>query len=76
MSIADELLRDVERFIEQHGISPSVFGLLAVNDGHLVRDLRDGVDIRSSRIDRVRKFMAEYRAPRPKRRAEARAALG
>lgn len=74
MSTVETLLRDVERFIEQHGLSPSVFGLLAVNDGHLVRDLRDGVDIRSSRIDRVRKFMETYRRPLERTRPERRAA--
>lgn len=63
---ATQLLRDIEAFLETSGMTATALGLAAVNDGHLVRDLREGVDIRASKIDRVRKFMADYRPPRPR----------
>jgi hypothetical protein len=59
------LLYDIDVFMSVHGMKPTMFGVLAVNDGHLVRDLRAGTDIRASTIDRVRAFMAAYRPARP-----------
>ena len=74
MNIAQGLLKDIELFLMAHGMTPTAFGLAAVNDGHLVHDLRRDRDaaILSTKIDKIRKFMNEYqgeaRKVRPKRR--------
>lgn len=68
MTLSDELLRDIRAFMAAHDMSPTAFGIAAVNDGHFVRDLEAGTDIRASRVDRVRQFMRDYR-PRPNKRA-------
>jgi hypothetical protein len=56
----DELLRELDRFLERHGFSDSTFGLRATGDGHLVRRIRDGRAIRRSSIVKIRRFMARY----------------
>lgn len=68
MSTAQKLLADVERFLEQTGMPATTFGLRVANDGHLVRDLRSGRDIRASQIDRIRDYIAGYDSA-PERRA-------
>jgi hypothetical protein len=55
-----ELLEEVLAFLSTHGMSETAFGIQCANDGHLVADLRSGVDMRSSRRDRIRKFIGEY----------------
>lgn len=55
------LLTEINEFLSEHALSETAFGVMAVNDGHLIRDLRARVDFRASRIDRVRNFMANYR---------------
>ena len=73
MNIAQALLKDIEVFLLAYDITPTAFGIAAVNDGHLVRDLRLNAAILSTRIDKVRKFMDEYpgeaRKVRPRRRS-------
>lgn len=54
------LLEEIERWRIGRQLSATAFGILAVNDGHLVRDLRAGKDILASKVDRVRAFMAVY----------------
>lgn len=55
---AEILIAEVEAFLDRHEMSPTAFGLASVNDGHFVRDLREGKDIKLSTVDRVIKFMA------------------
>ena len=60
------LLREIETFIEQHGLSESQFGVDALNDKNLVADLRGERRTRPRRLwpeteQTVRDFMAEYR---------------
>lgn len=65
--IEDELLAEIEAYIAQHNLSPTRFGVLSINDGHLVHQLRAGaLDIKASRINRIRAFMQG--PPRPRRR--------
>lgn len=54
------LIQEIDEFVAKHGMADSQFGKLAVNDRHLVRDIRDGRDLRLSTVDRIRNFMAEY----------------
>ena len=65
--IASTLLAEVEAFLTETQIAPSTFGREAIGDGHLVRNLRDGLDPKASTIDNVRLYMATSRARAGKR---------
>lgn len=73
MSIRDQLLADIERFLARTGMDHTRFGKEALNDPAFVSRLRAGKDVRTKTIERIRTFMASRPlARRP--RAEARAA--
>jgi hypothetical protein len=60
------LLRDIDRFVEAHGMSPITFGRKAVGDPHFVRDLRGSEERKPRRVwpeteAKVRRFMATHR---------------
>lgn len=59
ISSRELLLAEIEAFLKRHDMKPTVFGRSCLNDGHLVRLLRNGKDISLSRADRIRRFMAE-----------------
>jgi hypothetical protein len=69
MSTREQLLRDIEDFLERHGMTPSAFGLAAVNDAKLVPNLRKNLDIRTRTMDRARQFMRERDSSPPGKRA-------
>lgn len=60
MDILKQLTADIDAFLARHGMLPTQFGVLALNDGGLMTKLRGGTDIRASRIDRIYKFMSDY----------------
>lgn len=66
-SIAEQLLDEIDAYLAETGMPPTRFGIESVNDGHLIRDLKDGVSIGAKKIDRVRQFMAASREGRPQR---------
>lgn len=51
------MLRRIEQFIVLHGLSDTTFGQRAVNDGHFVQDLREGVNMTLRRLERAEAFM-------------------
>jgi plasmid stability protein len=51
------VLRRIEQFIVLHGLSDTTFGQQAVNDGHFVQDLREGVNMTLRRLERAEAFM-------------------
>ena len=53
------------RFLAQFGVTPSKFGVAAVNDGHLVAKLRKGNSVTLKTADRVRAYMASERSAQP-----------
>lgn len=55
------LHKDIEQFIVDYKIGVSTFGLLAMNDPHLVERIRKGRELRSATRAKVRAFMAEYK---------------
>jgi len=57
----DTLLSEIVRFTETHSLSESEFGHQALNDRHLVRQLREGRELRRKTEARVRHFMVTYR---------------
>jgi phosphopantothenoylcysteine decarboxylase/phosphopantothenate--cysteine ligase len=60
-----ELLGEIEGFLAQFGITPSKFGVTAVNDGHLVAKLRRGSSVTLKTADRVRAYIASQRSAAP-----------
>jgi phosphopantothenoylcysteine decarboxylase/phosphopantothenate--cysteine ligase len=54
---AKSLLAEIEAFLARTGASPTKFGLAAVNDGHLVANLRKGHSITLKTADKVRAYM-------------------
>jgi len=55
---AKALLAEIERFLAKTGATPTKLGLAAVNDGHLVANLRKGTSVTLKTADRVRGYMA------------------
>ena len=58
---AHKLLAEIEAFLAETGAAPTKFGIAAVNDGHLVANLRKGNSITLKTADRVRGFMGRQR---------------
>ena len=57
---SDELLRELDAFLDRHGIADSTFGIRAINDSHLLERVRAGRPIRRSTILKIRKYIARY----------------
>lgn len=66
MSTREQLLQEIDAFLSQTGMTKSVFGTLAANDDKFVERVRGGSGFTVRTLDRVRKFMREYRPPVPK----------
>ena len=54
-----ELLAEIRAFQKRHDMPDSRFGRRALNDPHLINDLRRGRELRAATAARVRRFMAE-----------------
>ncbi len=59
----------IEEFIERHGLSPTTFGLWAMNDSRFVFDLRDGRLCLWPTVQKVLRFMEEYEAKQAAKRS-------
>lgn len=55
------LLTDIEAFLDAHGLSPTAFGVLALNDRHFVKQLRRGRRVWPETEARVRNFMVTFK---------------
>jgi phosphopantothenoylcysteine decarboxylase / phosphopantothenate---cysteine ligase len=64
MSTTRTLLAEIEAYLASSRLTPTKFGMAAVNDGHLVANLRKGHSVTLKTADRVRAFM-ERETPRP-----------
>jgi len=60
-----ELLSDIEAFLGRTGMTPTKFGIAAVNDGHLVANLRKGNSITLKTAEKVRAYLEKQRAAGP-----------
>lgn len=79
MSTREQLLKEMDAFLQQTGMTKSVFGTLAANDDKFVERVRAGSGFTVRTLDRVRKFMNDYKPPkggksRPKKAAASHAA--
>lgn len=63
MSARDDLLNEIERFLERWDMSPTKFGQLCMNDHTFVKRLRRGSDVRLGTAERVRTFLKTWRPP-------------
>lgn len=66
--IDEDFQLKVEQFIERHGLSPTTFGLWAMDDSRFVFDLRNGRNCFGKTIRRVYRYMAEYEAKQEAKR--------
>jgi phosphopantothenoylcysteine decarboxylase/phosphopantothenate--cysteine ligase len=57
---AKTLLDEIEAFLARTGATPTKLGLAAVNDGHLVANLRNGHSITLKTADKVRAYMSRH----------------
>lgn len=57
------VLSDIESFLKNSGLGAATFGELAMNDRHLVRQLRNGRRLWPETEAKVRAFMATYERP-------------
>lgn len=53
----DPLLADVERFLEQTGVTPTAFGQMALNDPTLVHEMRRGRECKRATRAKIRDFI-------------------
>jgi phosphopantothenoylcysteine decarboxylase / phosphopantothenate---cysteine ligase len=61
---AKALLEEIEAFLGETGLSPTKFGVAAVNDGHLVTNLRKGNSVTLKTADKVRAHIGREREGR------------
>lgn len=54
-----KLVADISRYRKEHGVSKTAFGVWAVKDPNLLRDLAAGRELRWSTIKAIREKMAE-----------------
>jgi hypothetical protein len=59
MTQAERFLADVEAFISRNKISPSVFGMAAMNDPSFVNTLRSGRQPTLRVVDKVYAYMGK-----------------
>jgi phosphopantothenoylcysteine decarboxylase/phosphopantothenate--cysteine ligase len=64
-SAARGLLAEIEAFLAGSGVTATKLGIAAVNDGHLVANLRKGSSVTLKTADKVRAYMASQRRPTP-----------
>src|SRR5579872_4466046 len=60
---SETLLREISEYCRRADLAESTFGRLAINDGKLVRRLRDGGRITTDTYDRIQAFMAKAPGP-------------
>ena len=64
----EEFQLAIEQFLERHKLTPTTFGLWAMNDSRFVWDVRNGRRCFGSTMRRVIDFMAAYEAKMEARR--------
>lgn len=57
------IITQIESFLSEHQMAAATFGKLALNDPALVINLKNGRDLRQSTVERLQRFMSEYRSP-------------
>lgn len=68
-STRDELIGDIERFLDLSGMSKYRFGSEAAGNDRILDQLKAGANPRIDTVDRIRRYIRDWRPARPKRRA-------
>ena len=58
----------VEGFLVRHRLTPTTFGLWAMNDSRFVFDLREGRSCSLATVGKVRRFMDEHQRKQARRK--------
>ena len=61
MKLRDQVAEEIEAFLIKTGMPAATFGRNALADPAFVFDMREGRDMKSSTIDKLREYMADYR---------------
>lgn len=69
-SPTDLLLEEIETFMTEMSVAPSIFGERACKSGHLVREMRQGRQCRPATIAKIRAYMQSVRDAEADRIAE------
>jgi len=72
-SLRDQLLAEIDAFLDKSGMTDTRFGVESLNDKAWLHRFRAGLSPTIDTVDKVRRFMHSYKL-NPRRRAEARAA--
>ena len=72
MSTHAEFLADIEAFLIKHGMPKTRLGREAMHDTAFVSRIRSGMDLRTRQMDRVYKWMAEYKPEKKSSKAKDR----
>lgn len=60
-TIKDQFLSEVDAFLSRHPeIAETTLGLRAVNSGKVIGRLREGGDVETGTVDRIRAYMRAY----------------
>jgi hypothetical protein len=54
--------RKIERFLIEHNYPATKFGRNAIGDPRLLRDIRNGRQLKTATVMRIESFMAAYKA--------------
>lgn len=60
-TILKQFQADIEAFLVTRAMNATEFGLQAMGDSHFVHALRRGRNVRTDTIEKVRKFMEDYK---------------
>ena len=60
MGIHDTLIADIEAFLLRHGMNQTQFGIASLGNPHILRRLRDGHGLSTTRADKLYSWMREY----------------
>ena len=75
MSTRQQILREIDAFLREFGVSGTAFGERAINDRTLVGTLRGGRELKSVTIDKLRAYMARERKKAARRASRPNEAL-
>jgi len=75
-TLREQLLHEIDDFLKLTGMDPTSFGEKVLNDRAFVHRLREGSDVRTRTVDRIRTYIAEQSRPLARRKpvADARTA--
>ena len=57
----NDLLSQINAFLDKHLMEPSAFGIKAARDSHLYFDLKEGRKLRRRTVAKVEDFMRTYK---------------